>query len=115
MGEALLEASLLVDFFKGRSTLLDTPSFVGDLLGDSLRRDRRDDIFGVAFFVEDFFGESFLGDTFRFGEDFFVDDLPAGLGIFVSPEDSSLFGLETLPGGGLLGEVLFSFCCQLFG
>ena len=110
LGEALLEVSLLVDFFKGCSTLLDPPSFVGDLLGDSLRRDRRDDIFGVAFF-----GESFLGETFRFGDDFFVDDLPAGLGIFVSPEDSSLFGLETLAGGGLLGEVLFRFVVNFLG
>ena len=115
LGDALLEVSRPVDFFKGSSTLLDPPSFVGDLLGDSIRRDRRDDTFGVAFFSEDFFGESLLGETFRFGDDFFVDDLPAGLGIFVSPEDSSLFGLETLAGGGLLGEVLFRFVVNFLG
>ena len=88
---------------------------MGDLLGDSLRRDRRDDTFGVAFLGEDFFGESFLGKTFRFGDDFFVDDLPAGLGIFVSLEDSSLLGLETLAGGGLLGELLFRFVVNFLG
>ena len=106
LGEALLEATLLAeDFFTGDSTLSDFPSFAGDLLEDSLRRDRRDDTFGVAF----------LGEAFRFGDDFFVEDLPAGLGIFVSPEDSSLLGLEALAGGGLLGEALFRFVVNFLG
>ena len=116
LGEALLEVTLLEeDFFTGDSTLSGFPSFTGDLLEDSLRRDRRDDTFGVAFLGEDFFGETFLGEAFRFGEDFFVEDLPAGLGIFVSPEDSSLLGLETLAGGGLLGEALFRFVVNFLG
>ena len=115
LGEALLEVTLLEeDFFTGDSTLSGFPSFTGDLLGDSLRRDRRDDTFGVAFLGEDFFGETFLGEAFRFGEDF-VEDLPAGLGIFVSLEDSSLLGLETLAGGGLLGEALFRFVVNFLG
>ena len=114
-GEALLEVTLFEEDFSGDSTLSDLPPFTGDLLGDSLRRDRRDDTFGVAFLGEDFFGETFLGEVFRFGEDFFVEDLLAGLGIFVSPEDSSLLGLETLAGGGLLGEALFRFVVNFLG
>ena len=114
-GEALLEVTLLEeDFFTGDSTLSDFPSFTGDLLGDSLRRDRRDDTFSVAFLGEDFFGETFLGEAFRFGEDF-VEDLPASLGIFVSLEDSSLLGLETFAGGGLLWEALFRFVVNFLG
>ena len=116
LGEALLEVTLLEeDFFTGDSTLSDFPSFTGDLLGDSLRRDRRDDTFGVVFLGEDFFGETFLGEAFRFGDDFFVEDLPAGLEIFVSLEDSSLLGLETFAGGGLLGEALFRFVVNFLG